>query len=68
MATEVLIAPKMIRAGNAAALLALLGGLLVVQVPLPDPLILLWLLVLVVGRRSAVRVWSGRRRRQTGGG
>jgi protein-S-isoprenylcysteine O-methyltransferase Ste14 len=57
--------PKVIRAANAAVLLALLGGLLVAQVPVPDPVIIGWLLLLVVGGRWAVRVWSARHRRQS---
>jgi TMEM175 potassium channel family protein len=60
-----LIVPKVIRAANAAVLLAVLGGLLVAQVPLPDAVIIGWLLLLVVGGRSAVRVWSARHRRQS---
>ena len=55
-ASDALIVPKMIRAGNAAVLLGVLGGLLVAQVQLPDPVIVGWLLLLVVGGRSAVRV------------
>src|SRR5215211_7550445 len=48
-AVDRLIVPKVIRAANAAVLLALLGGLLVAQVPVPDPVIIGWLLLLVVG-------------------
>jgi uncharacterized membrane protein len=59
-----LIVPKVIRAANAAVLLAVLGGLLVAQVPLPDAVIVGWLLLLVVGGRSAVRVWSAGHRRR----
>jgi uncharacterized membrane protein len=59
-----LIVPKVIRAANAAGLLVVLGGLLVAQVPLPDAVIVGWLLLLVVGGRSAVRVWSARHRRR----
>jgi hypothetical protein len=59
-----LIMPKVIRAGIAAVMLGVLGGLLVAQVPVPDTLFLVWLLLLVVGGRSAVRVWSARHRRQ----
>ena len=44
-----LIMPKVIRAGIAAVMLGVLGGLLVAQVPVPDPLFLVWLLLLVVG-------------------
>ena len=60
-----LIVPKVIRAANAAVLLAVLGGLLVAQVPLPDAVIVGWLLLLVVGGRSAIRVWSARHRRRS---
>jgi uncharacterized membrane protein len=63
-----LIVPKVIRAANAAGLLAVLGGLLVAQVPLPDAMIVGWLLLLVVGGRSAVRVWSARHRRRNADG
>ena len=54
-----LIMPKVIRAGIAAVMLGGLGGLLVAQVPVPDTLFLVWLLLLVVGGRSAMRMWSG---------
>jgi len=64
-AVDGLIVPKVIRAANAAVLLAVLGGLLVAQVQVPDPVILGWLVVLVVGGRGAVRVWSARHRRQS---
>jgi hypothetical protein len=37
-----LVVPKVIRAANAAVLLAVLGGLLVAQVPLSDGVILAW--------------------------
>jgi hypothetical protein len=63
-ALDELIVPKVIRAGNAAVMLGVLGGLLVAQVPVPDALFLVWLLLLVVGGRSAVRVWSARRGRR----
>ena len=53
----------MIRAANAALWLGLFGGLLVAEVPLPDVAVIVWLLLLVVGGRSAVRVWSARHRR-----
>lgn len=43
--------PKVIRAGIAAVMLGVLGALF-----------LGWLLLLVVGGRSAVRVWSARHR------
>ena len=56
--------PKVIRTANPAVMLGVLGGLLVAQVPVPDPLFLLWLLLLVVGGRWAVRVWSARHRRR----
>jgi uncharacterized membrane protein len=65
--TDELVVPKVIRAANAAVLLAVLGGLLVAQVPVPDPVIVVWLVLLVVGGRSAVRVWSARHRRRTVG-
>jgi hypothetical protein len=64
-AVDGLIVPKVIRAANAAVLLAVLGGLLVAQVQVPDPVILGWLVVLVVGGRGAVQVWSARHRRQS---
>ena len=64
-ALDELIVPKVIRAANAAALLAVLGGLLVAQVPLPDAVIVGWLLLLVAGGRSAIRVWSARHRRRS---
>jgi uncharacterized membrane protein len=64
-AVDELIVPKVIRAANAAVLLAVLGGLLVAQVPVGDAVIVGWLLLLVVGGRSAVRVWSARHRRRS---
>lgn len=63
-AHDELVVPKMIRAANAAFWLALFGGLLVAEVPLPDAAVWAWLLLLVVGGRSAVRVWSARQRRR----
>ena len=45
-------------------MLGVLGGLLVAQVPVPDALFLGWLLLLVVGGRWVVRVWSTRHRRR----
>jgi hypothetical protein len=62
-ALDDLIVPKMIRAANAAVWLALFGGLLVAQVRVPDAVVYGWLVLLVVGGRSAVRVWSARHRR-----
>jgi uncharacterized membrane protein len=59
-----LIVPKMIRAANAAVWLILFGGLLVAEVRVPDAAVFGWLLLLVVGGRSAVRVWLARRRRR----
>jgi hypothetical protein len=56
--------PKVIRAANAAVLLAVLGVLLIAQVEVPDFVIFAWLALLVVGGRSAVRVWSTRHRRR----
>jgi hypothetical protein len=57
-----------IRATTAAVMLGVLGGLLVAQVDVPDALFLVWLLLLVVGGRSAVGLWSARHRRPTSGG
>jgi uncharacterized membrane protein len=57
------IVPKMIRAANAAVWLILFGGLLVAEVEVPDVAVFGWLLLLVVGGRSAVRVWLARHRR-----
>jgi uncharacterized membrane protein len=57
------IVPKMIRAANAALWLILFGGLLVAEVQVPDVAVFGWLLLLVVGGRSAVRVWLARHRR-----
>jgi uncharacterized membrane protein len=61
---EELIVPRVIRATIAAVMLGVLGGLLVAQVQLPDVVVFGWLLLLVVGGRSAVRVWSARHRRR----
>jgi uncharacterized membrane protein len=63
-ALDELIVPKVIRAGIAAVMLGVLGGLLVAQVDVPDALFLGWLLLLVVGGRWAVRAWSARHRRR----
>jgi uncharacterized membrane protein len=62
-AVDELVVPKVIRAANAAVLLAALGVLLIAQVNVPDLVIITWLALLVVGGRSAVRVWSARHRR-----
>jgi len=45
-------------------MMGVLGGLLVAQVAVSDALFLVWLLLLVVGGRSAVRLWSARHRRR----
>jgi hypothetical protein len=63
-AIDELVLPKVIRATIAAVLLVGLGALLVAQVPLSDSVIIAWLAVLVIGGRSAVRVWSSRHRRR----
>jgi uncharacterized membrane protein len=63
-ALDELIVPKVIRTGIAAVMMGVLGGLLVAQVAVSDALFLVWLLLLVVGGRSAVRVWSARHRRR----
>ncbi len=63
-----LIMPKMIRAANAALWLGVFGGLLVAQVQMPNAVIFGWLFLLVVGGRSAVRLWSARHRRRIAGG
>ena len=60
-----LIVPKVIRAANAAVWLGVFGGLLVAQVQLPDAVVFGWLVLLVVGGRSAVRLWSARHRRRS---
>jgi hypothetical protein len=54
----------MIRAVNAAVWLILFGGLLAAEVDLPYVAVILWLGLLVVGGRSAVRVWLARHRRR----
>jgi uncharacterized membrane protein len=59
-----LIVPKLIRAANAAVWLGLFGGLLVAEVQVPYAVVVGWLLLLVVGGRTAVRVWSARHRRR----
>jgi uncharacterized membrane protein len=63
-----LIVPKVIRAANAAVWLGVFGGLLVAQVQVPDAVIPGWLLLLVVGGRLAVRVWSASHRRRVADG
>jgi hypothetical protein len=67
-AIDELVMPKVIRATIAAVLLAGLGGLLIAQVPLSDTWIIAWLVVLVIGGRSSVRLWSARHRRRTADG
>jgi hypothetical protein len=67
-ATDALVMPKVIRAGNAAVFLVALGAVLVAQVRLPDPVLFGWLILLVVGGRSAVRLWSVRHARRGAGG
>jgi uncharacterized membrane protein len=66
-AIDELVMPKVIRATIAAVLLVGLGVLLVAQVPLSDSVIIAWLAVLVIGGRSAVRMWSSRHRRRGAG-
>jgi uncharacterized membrane protein len=63
-AIDALVVPKVIRAANAAVLLAALGVALIAQVEVADPVLFAWLALLVVGGRSAVRVWSTRHRRR----
>ena len=63
-AIEELVMPKVIRATYAAVLLAALGALLIAEVNVPDLAIIAWLALLVVGGRTAVRVWSARHRRR----
>jgi uncharacterized membrane protein len=63
-ALDELIVPRMIRAANAALWLGLFGGLLVAEVPLPDAAVWAWLVLMVAGGRTAVRVWSARHRRR----
>jgi uncharacterized membrane protein len=64
-ALDELIVPKVIRAANAAVWLGVFGGLLVAQVQLPDAVVFGWLLLLVVGGRSTVWLWSARHQRRT---
>jgi uncharacterized membrane protein len=64
VSVEDLIMPRVIRATIAAVLLGMLGGLLVAQAQVPNWLLVGWLLLLVVGGRGAVQVWSIRHRRQ----
>ena len=59
-----LIMPKLIGAANAAVWLILFGGLLVAEVQVPDAAVFGWLLLLVVGGRSTVRMWLARHRRR----
>jgi uncharacterized membrane protein len=63
-AVDELVMPRIIRATIAGALLAALGALLIAQAEVPDAVIIAWLAVLVIGGRSAVRVWSARHRRR----
>jgi uncharacterized membrane protein len=58
-----MIMPTVIRSGIAAAMLGVLGALLVAQVPVPDAVLAVWLVLLVVGGRLAVHMWSARHRR-----
>jgi uncharacterized membrane protein len=64
-AVDELVMPRVIRATIAGALLAALGALLIAQAEVPDAVIIAWLAVLVIGGRSAVRVWSVRHRRRS---
>jgi uncharacterized membrane protein len=64
-AVDELVLPRVIRATIAGALLAALGALLIAQAEVPDAVIIAWLAVLVIGGRSAVRVWSARHRRRS---
>jgi uncharacterized membrane protein len=64
-AVNELVMPRVIRATIAGALLAALGALLIAQAEVPDAVIIAWLAVLVIGGRSAVRVWSARHRRRS---
>jgi uncharacterized membrane protein len=57
---EELIMPRVIRATIAAVLLAVLGGLLVAQVEVPDAVVFGWLLLLVVGGRGTPGYPPGR--------
>jgi uncharacterized membrane protein len=61
---EELVMARVIRATIAAVMLGVLGGLLVAQVQVPNWLLVGWLLLLVVGSRWAVQVWSIRHRRR----
>ena len=61
---EELLMPRVLRATIAAVMLSVLGGLLVAQVQMPTWLLVGWLLLLVVGSRGAVWVWSTRHRPQ----
>ena len=63
-AIEELVIPKVIRASCAAALLAALGVLLIAEANLPDLVVIAWLALLVIGGRSAVKVWCARHRRR----
>ena len=63
-AIEELVMPKVIRASCAAVLLAALGVLLIAEEDLPDLVIIAWLALLVIGGRSAVKVWRARHRRR----
>jgi uncharacterized membrane protein len=67
-ATDELVMPKVIRATIAAVLLTGIGSLLISQVPVSDSLIIAWLAVLVIGSRSAVRLWTARHQRRTADG
>jgi uncharacterized membrane protein len=67
-ATDELVMPKVIRATIAAVLLTGIGSLLISQVPISDSLIIAWLAVLVIGSRSAVRLWTARHQRRTADG
>jgi uncharacterized membrane protein len=64
-AIDELVMPRVIRATIAGTLLAALGALLIAQAEVPDAVIIAWLAVLVIGGRSAVRVWSARHRRRS---
>ena len=64
-AVDELVMPRIIRATIAGALLAALGALLIAQAEVHDAVIIAWLAVLVIGGRSAVRVWSARHRRRS---
>ena len=64
-AIDELVMPRVVRATIAGTLLAALGALLIAQAEVPDAVIIAWLAVLVIGGRSAVRVWSARHRRRS---